>query len=313
MRRAAWLIALVLAGCARKEPATGIQIDPALETLVPADTVLMVDTRLANLLKTPVYQKYFAGREIPQIEQFASMTGLDPRKDLSELLFVSNGKQGVLLGRGKFDHGMEAKLDKEGAERSTYKGHTLIGNGSATLVLMSPGTAAVGEPAAVRSLIDRGGPSSGPPAALAALLKGLPQDAQFWAAYTGGNILGGRIQLPFDPNSNLANVNKLVGSVESGSVYFDLRNGLEGRAEGNCSSEESAQQVHDALKALVGLGRLSVRPDQEDLLPVYDSIQVMREARRVSVRIGVAQELVDKFLGVWMGGPGSGARPKGGH
>ena len=83
--------ALILSGCAPKAT-VGPKIDPALATLVPDDTTLLVGTRLEALAKTPVYQKYLADRKFPQVEDFAKQTGLDPQKDLWELLFVSNGK-----------------------------------------------------------------------------------------------------------------------------------------------------------------------------------------------------------------------------
>lgn len=299
MRRFVWIGILALAGC--NKPTEGVKADPALQTLVPADTVLMVGTRLEALRKTPVYQKYLSGRQFPQIEEFSQRTGLDPRRDLWELLFVSNGKQGVLLGRGKFANEMEPRLEEEGAQRFGYKGFNLIGNDRGAVVFINSSTAAIGEIDALHSLIDQRETSHGPPPALAAMMKEIPAEAQFWAAYSGGSI-----KLPFDENSNLANMNKLVSYVQAGTLYFDLRTGLNGMAQGRCSSEAGAQQVHDALKAIVGLGRLSTPKEQPELLQVYDSIRVTQESRRVRLHIDVRQELADRFLGVWMG---SSARP----
>src|SRR5579872_5199704 len=102
-------LAVAMAFCAAcGHKAEGPKMDPSIATLVPADTVLMAGTRLEALLKTPIYQRNFADRKIPQIDEFAQRTGLDPRKDLWELLFASNGTHGVLLGRGKFGDEMMA-------------------------------------------------------------------------------------------------------------------------------------------------------------------------------------------------------------
>src|SRR5712691_3920812 len=128
MRRFLVLLALVLSAC-RAKPAGGVKVDPALVTLVPADTVLLVGTRVEALEKTPVYQKYLADRQVLQIEDFAMQTGIDPRKDLRELLFVSNGKQGVLLGRGKFANQAEPHV---------------IGNAQTAVAFINSSTAAVG-------------------------------------------------------------------------------------------------------------------------------------------------------------------------
>lgn len=295
MRRSLILATLLVAACSQKP--SSVKVDPSLDTLVPPDTVLLVGTRLETLLKTPVYQKNFAGRQIPQIEEFARRTGLDPRKDLWELLFVSNGKQSVLLGRGKFaDEMMEPKLEKEGATRSGYKGLNLYGNDQGAVMFINPTTAALGRIDDLHSLVDHRAQAHGPPPALAQLMKEIPADSQFWAAYSGGPI-----HLPFDPDSNLGNVNKLVAFVETGTVSFDLRSGLSGVVLANCSSEDGAEQVQGALKALVGLGRLSVPKEQPDLAQIYDTIRVTKESRRVKLYIDVPEAMVEKFLGMWMG------------
>ncbi len=143
-------------------------------------------TRLEALEKTPVYQKYLADRKFPQIEDFSRQTGLDPQKDLWELLFVSNGKNNVLLGRGKFANEMEPRLEKGGAKRFGYKGYNLIGDEKAAVVFISSTTAAMGQTESLKYLLDQRGTSKGPPPALAALMKDIPEDAQFWAAYAGG-------------------------------------------------------------------------------------------------------------------------------
>jgi hypothetical protein len=96
-------------------------------------------------------------------------------------------------------------------------------------------------------------------------------------------------------------VNKLLDSIQNGVVYFDLRSGLSGVASAACADEAGAQQVYGALKALIGLGRLSVPKNQPELAQVYDAMRVTEEAQRVKLYIDVPQEMVDKFLGVWLG------------
>jgi hypothetical protein len=284
---------VILAGCARKA-GIGPKVDPALATLIPNDTTLVVGTRLEALEKTPVYQKYLADRKFPQVEDFARQTGLDPQKDLWELLFVSNGKDNVLLGRGKFANEMEPRLEKGGAKRFGYKGYNLIGDEKAAVVFISSTTAAMGATESLRYLLDQRGASKGPPPALAALMKDIPQDAQFWAAYAGG---------PFDLPlpGNLANITKLVRSIETGSIYFDLRTGLNGLASGECSTDQSAEEVQGALKAFIGLGRLNTPANQPEMQAAWDGLRTTLQDKRVKLYIDVPQDMVDQFLGLWMG------------
>jgi hypothetical protein len=209
------MLLVISVSCARKSP-VGPKIDPALATLIPDDTTLLVGTRLEALERTPVYQKYLADRKFPQVEEFAKQTGLDPKKDLWELLFVSDGKNNVLLGRGKFANEMEPRLEKGGAKRFGYKGYTLVGNEKTAVVFFSSSTAAMGPTDSLKFLLDQRGTSKGPPAELAALMKDIPSDAQFWAAYAGGPV-----DLGF--TGNMANFSKLINSIQTGSIYFDLR------------------------------------------------------------------------------------------
>jgi hypothetical protein len=295
--RALALAVLLLASVSCTHKPEGAKVDSSLNTLVPSDTVLMAGTRLEALLKTQVYQHNFAGRQFPQIEEFAQRTGLDPRKDLWELLYVSNGKQGVLLGRGKFgDEMMQPKFEKQGMQTFAYKGATLIGNDRGAMLLINPTTAALGDIPSLHSFIDQRASSHGPPPAMAALLKEIPPDAQFWGAYAGGPI-----HLPLDNNTMLGNLNKLLSTVQTGTVFFDLRTGVSGVAAATCANDAGAQEVAGALKALVGIGRLSVPKNQPDLAQAYDSIRVTQEGMRVKLYIDVPEVMADKFLKMWIG------------
>jgi hypothetical protein len=295
LRRFVPLVLLALAACSLK-PGPGARVDPSLSTLVPADTVLMVGTRLEALRATPVYQKYLTKRTFPQIQDFAQRTGLDPQKDLWELLFVSNGKQGVLLGRGKFANEMEPKLEKEGAQRFGYKGFNLIGNERAAVLFINSSTAAVSDTDSLKAFLDQRQKSNGPPPALAAAMKEIPAESQFWAVYAGGSI-----QLPFDNRSPLSNLNRLLASIDRATLNFDLRNGVNGTAVGVCKSDQDAQQVHDALRALVGLARLNTPSTQPELLQAYDAIRVTIEGHTVRLHLDIPQTAVEKFLDTWMG------------
>jgi len=228
------------------------------------------------------------------VEEFAKQTGLDPKKDLWELLFVSNGKNNVLLGRGKFANEMEPRLEKEGAKRFGYKGYNLIGDEKAAVVFISSTTAAMGPTESLRFLLDQRGASKGPPAELMALMKDIPQDAQFWAVYDGGPV-----DLPF--TGNLANITRFIKSIQTGSVYFDLRTGLNGVASGECSTDQGAEEVQGALKAFIGLGRLNTPANQPEMQAAWDGLRTTLQDKRVKLYIDVPQNVVDQFLALWMG------------
>jgi len=291
------LIAL-LSACSRPAP-IGPKIDPALITLMPPDTVLAIGARVETILQTPTYQKHFAELNLGLVDDFARQTGMDPRKNLWELLFLSDGEHQVLLGRGRFGDQMEAKLERDGAVRMPYKGFDLIGTERLAVVFLNDTTAAVAGAPSLRALIDARPNAHGAPPAIAERLKDIPPEAQIWAVYTGSVTKVLRELPPLQ--GNFANLNRLAASLQGLSGYIDLRAGISTQLHGVYATEADARTAHDALKAFVGFGRLSTPSDQPDLLRVYDGITVTQQVRDVRVTVAEPQDLADKFLKQWTG------------
>jgi len=279
--RACWLIAAAaLAACSRSPQADGVFLDPGLATLIPADTMLMVGTRIDLLAKTRIFQERLA--KVPAVQEFQRRTNVNPQKDLWQLLFVSNGRQGFLLGRGKFaDELMAPDLSRPGVQRFSYKGLMLFGDEREALLFINSSTAAIGETAVLRSLVDQRAAMTGPPARITALMKEIPREAHLWGVYTGGPV-----QLPL--TGNMANVNKMLGMVESGDFYFDLSKGVIGLATAVSSQ---AQQLQDSLNGLIGLAKMAAPNNQA----LFEGIRVDREDRRVRVAIDAPPELLEFF------------------
>ncbi len=279
-----------LGGCT-KAPPPGPKIDPSLAGFVPADTQLLVGVRWEAIEKTPVYQKYLAHRKIPQIDQFAAETGIDPTKALWELLYVSNGQRGALIGRGNFTDEGEPKLQKRGEDRFSYKGLTLIGGGLNSILLVNQTVLAAGDTDQLKAMIDAHEKSAGPPPAMAALLARMPATAQVWAADAGGSL-----KLPFDAGTNLGNINKIMSFIQTGTLYLDLSTGLNGVAEGTSGSDDQAEQLESGLRALIGFARLSSPANQPDMQKVWDGLRPTRENREVKLHIEEPEDLVDQLL-----------------
>ena len=303
---AVMLFSLALAGCS-KTPAVGPKIDPALYLLIPPDTVMLAGTRLDSIETTDVYKKYLSGRPLPQVDDFAKQTGIDPRKDLWQLLYISNGHQSAVMGRAMFSDEAEPKLQKKGATRFSYKGLTMVGDDQSAILLIGPTVVGAGDTAELKAIVDAKDKVGGPPPAMLELMKDIPQSAQFWVAYRGGPI-----QMPFDATGNLSNINNVVRLIRSGTLYLDLTAGIKGEAVGPANSEQDAGELESGLKALIGFGRLSTPSNQPDLQQVWDGLTVTRQDRVVKLHIDESPELVDRALTLWLtpGGRG-GSRAKG--
>ena len=279
---------LVLTSCT-KAPPPGPRIDPALAGLIPADTLQMVGARVDVIVKTPVYQKYLASRNvIAGIQDFTTLTGVNPSKDLWELLYVSNGQRGALLGHGMFSDEGEPKLQKKGDNRFAYKGFTMVGSDENAILLINQTVMAMGDTAELKAMVDAHEKSAGPPPAMATLLARMPSTAQIWAIYGGGRL--------YQASGNLANINKMAGLIQTGTLYLDFSTGLNGLAEGTAGSDQDAEQLESGLRAMIGFGRLAVPANQPDGQKVFDGLRPTREGREVKLHIDEPDDAVDKLL-----------------
>ena len=288
------IFVLALTSCVRTPP--GAHIDPALASLIPPDTILLAGARLDKLQETPVYKKNLANRSVPLIDDFPKQIGLQVRRqDLWELLLISDGKQSIVLGRGKFADEAEPRIERPGATRFAYKGFNLVGDEREAVLLVSPSVIGIGPTAALRSLIDNKAKSNGPPSNLAELLKDMPPEAVFWAAYGGGVT-----KLPFNAPGDMANINKIISSIQSGSMYLDLRAGVNGLITGNCASDQDAKGLYDALRASTGLGRLAIPKDKPEEGRLLDGLRITQDSHKVNVHIDEPEELVESLVGILM-------------
>ena len=298
-----WLVtiavSLALTACQPKQSAL-LHASPALEALVPADTVVVLGINLSGIRDTTVYQKLLTRVPLPQLDKFAQQTGLDPRKDLSEILFSSNGKTALLFVKGTFRvTDLETRFKSNGITPSTYKGHSIFGDDRAVITFMDNSTAAVGTVAEIHALLDQGDQKSGRglPVPLRDLLRTLPPGDQVYAALIGGLE---NLNLPLPQGGNFGNIMQALRSVESASLGMNVSHGIDAVAVVNCNTDRDAKFVHDLVRGLVGFGRLNTPDNQPDMLKLYDAIQVTQQQAQTKVTAVVPQDLTDKFLDVWL-------------
>jgi len=300
LKRALAVVGLfcVLAACKPSASIGNLDISPDLASLVPSDTVFVIGANLRQIRDTAIYQKLLSRAPLPQLDEFARRTGLDPRKDLDQILSCSNGKENLLMARGSFRMAeIEARLRANHVEEAAYKSHTLFGGDRTSILLLNSSTALFGPAADLRAIIDRGSQGPGLPAPLRDLLKTLPSGDQVYGALTGG--LEG---LNFAPpqNSNLASVIQALKTVDRATLGMDLRKGFQLNISVFCQTDRDAKFVHDVVRGIVGFGRLNTPDDHPELLKLYDSIQVTQDQARADVKADIPQDLADQFLDLWL-------------
>jgi hypothetical protein len=198
-----------------------------------------------------------------------------------------------MMARGRFSpDGFEPRV-AGGVQRTPYKGYTLIGNDQEAVVFVNTTTAIAGPPDAVRSLIDQRGLSDGLPPVLRDLLKTVPAGQQVWLAAAGGLSALGK-EVP--PIGNLPNLSKVLSMLSSVVAAGDMRSGLKGFATGEAANDQDAKSLADALRGLIGLGRLTVPRNRHELVRVYDGLHVTQQRRSIRLDVAIPGDALDAFL-----------------
>jgi len=284
---ALWL----LSGCARQDTG-GVRLNSDLVSMVPDDALHLMGADFAAIRQTEVYRKLTAKREIPQLERFARETGLDPRRDLDEFLIASDGKTALVMARGRFKkEQLEQKLVQQGASSATFNGHRLLASNSGAVSFLNGEVVVGGSEAAVKAALQRAGHSNRLPEHLARKLTAITGAAQLWAVNSGGLP-----PLDLPQSGNLGNLHKIYSSLESAVFTVDFREGVKLSAEGECTDEASGKQVHGALRALVGLGRLSTPDNRPELLRFFDGIEITQQSAIVKVKADFPIDMVEQVL-----------------
>ena len=287
----ALMSAALLESCHRASTG-GVFIDPAFGPLIPPDTQMLAGLRLEKLRATPLYQKYATRLNLSALADFKARTGLDPQKDVWEMLVATTASDALVMVRGHFTVGeLEPKLDPLGNHRTSYKGYTLIGDDRYAVVFMNPGVAVAGRAASLRALLDRRDhPSTKLPAALAARIASLASDDQLWLVDDGGLPSIAMLTQRDDVQSLASN---LVNYINGATMGIRVDDGIRYGGTLDCTSADGVKRVRDALKGMIGLARLTTKSDQTDMLRLYDAIEVTQADQAVKIEMRVAPELVD--------------------
>jgi hypothetical protein len=288
------LLALVVALGCRRLVTKGVVVDSSFEPFIPADTKVLAGVQLTKLQSAPLYRAHKGQLDFGQVQAFSERTGLDPTRDLSEILIAWDGKQLLAMARGHFSQAkVGPKLESLGARRKSYKKYTLFGDERNSLVFMRDGLIVAGSSQALRELIDRGNKrDAGIPAELQQRLESTPKADQLWAVSRGGLPVNG-IAMRSDIDSALSNI---VGYVSGAATGIAIDTGIHFQADLTCISDQGAQRVRDALRGGIGLARLTTKDNQLELLRLYDSVHVDQEKSAIHVRADVAPDLADRLF-----------------
>jgi len=269
MRARQWqaVVAILIVCAACRRDSGPARIDAQLNSLIPPDTVVLTGAKLNEIRSSTLYQVHIAGRPASELEDYAKKLGFDLRKDLDEFLSAYDGKSSLFLGRGQFPVAtITEQLSKQSVRQESYKGKTIYGGEDLKFVFLTDRVAAVGpDDAALRRAIDQQRQPAVMPVRLKKLADQLPEEAQAWIVSA--------TPLPADlPETGIfPMVQKILGSIESGFAWLNLSRGMRFGIVANCPDAASAKKLHDAMRGILGMGRLTWR-DQPELLQLLDRL-----------------------------------------
>ncbi len=169
----------------------GKAADSDMLRLVMPDAKVIAGVNVLQARNTPFGQFLLSqttGKD-SQIEQFSTLLGFDPRRDITEVLMASTGdqKSGIVLVRGSFDLAkIMAFAQQKGAVTLSYAGATILidPNKAAGITFADPTLALAGNIDNIKAALDRrSAPSSLPAQILSQVTEWSQQDA--WMVATG--------------------------------------------------------------------------------------------------------------------------------
>lgn len=284
------LIPIAFCGC-KRQPAPNVFVDPALATLVPPGTIFTGGVRVQQLQSTPIYQRYVMQGKFPIVEQFAKETGIDPRKNLWEIVIAYDGKTSWVMLRGKFtEMGMEPRVNREGAQRLGYKGYTMLGDERMAVLFLNPTTAVAASAPALRQIIDNRDKTTGMPGWLQEKIKSIPSTNQVWFA---GNLAGRDL-------GKFGIIAQFIESAGMATGGIDLRFGVNAHIAAETKSDDDARRLKDAVREAAGLERLKIPENRRELLRLYDGVQVQNDRSNVDIRVEIPADLLDEFVRLYL-------------
>ncbi len=290
-----WLPVLAAALClpsCKRAPANA-RIDAAIGPLLPAGSAALAGLRLDRLRGTPFWQRFVEPRRIAALRLFEERTGLDPRRDLWEVVWAWRGRSSVVFLRGKFGglFGLEPRFDAPGVSRRSYKGHYVFERNGLAVLFVQSGVAIAGRAADVEAVIDaRDRPGADAPQALIEQVSNLPP-CDFWLVAQSGealrNAAGAELPLRAGP---------VFDSLLSAQIHASLSNAAAAEAAAMFRNETDARQVRDGLSAALELLRLRQPEPRQAWIDAARSASIRHEGSAVFLSLQLPLDTLAAIL-----------------
>jgi len=285
--------------------AVTLAADPSLVALVPADPGLVAGVNVDKAKTSAFGQRVLAQMNANDagLLELIQQTGFDPRKDVHEILLVTDGKQtdrNLVLVRGTFDISkIAAAVRQKGAVEAQYKGVVLFtpekGKQDGTVALVDSSLVMAGNDVMVKAAIDRR-VQSGP-----AISQALQQRIAKWSL-SDAWFLSTKPLSALGVNSNGKNqvvpAGLAVESIVAASAGVNLSKDVAISGEAQARSAQDAQALADLVRMVVTMARLQVggKPEAQNALKVLDTLQVSVAGVNTTLSLTIPEELLNQAM-----------------
>ena len=281
-------------------------VDPQLLNLVMPDARVLAGMNVTNARNSTFGQ--FVLRQIPAGEQslqdLISLTGFDPRQDVSEILMASAAQQGshsaLVLARGNFD---VAKITAamKGQQTQTYNGATLIlpvnAKEHGAVAFLNNSIAIAGDAASVKSALDRQNSANSVDSALAAKVQSLSAAEDAWSvsiASLGSFLPAGAVA---GASSNqITGILKDVQSSSGGVKFADQTVDITGQAIAD--TPQNAGALGDVIRLIVTLVSTNAGANAQAAAAaqLLQSLKITTDGNAVNLALTVPESQLEAFL-----------------
>jgi tellurite resistance protein len=282
--------------------------DQRLLNLVMPDATVLAGVNVAQAKATPFGQYVLTTllqSQAQQLQQFATLTGFDPRRDVNELLFASNSsagnKTGLAMALGAFDPTkIAAAAQLAGGGVETYGGVSIIEDPQkqAGLAFLDSTLVVAGDLASVKAAIDRRGGGSTIPAALAAQVNQLSTTEDAWAiTNVPPSTLGPTGVAPVAPAPPAAgaNLQKALQQIQSASGGVKLGSVVALTVQAQTATAQDALQLGAVLQMLVSMAQLSASKNPE-AAALAQALAVSTQGSAVKITLSVPEDQIQQLM-----------------
>lgn len=273
------------------------RVDNVLIRMVPPGATSLIGAHMDPIKASEIYRRLVEMQKLPQVDAFAQESGFDPRRDVRELLWATAPVGSVLLARGTF-HVNEALLRKNGAKTLRHGEYVIwaqdtTDDASGFCILDSTLAVAGGLPAVKAALDEWKSGSHTAAQPLMARLKMADEQSSIWGVSTGAaSFLADNI-----PNLGSGiDFARIFRGLDNTWFEADVTRGLKTEIHGTTARDQDALSLRDAVRGLIGMGRLSVPNDHQELLRLWDGITVEQTGRTIILQADIPADLIDKLV-----------------